>query len=131
MEMISTGDLAAMLATSTRRAQQVMAALEGLGFQIERDSFGGRRIPRPLALLVVQARERGEPLEGLLSMPEAAQYLRSHPAVALGEAVGEALYTLRQVRRALAALGASLPSWPPRWSWQELALEDPRQEGEA
>jgi len=129
-ETLTTSDLAALLGLTQRRAQQVMAALEGLGFQVERDQFGGRRIPRGLADLVLQLRDSGKPLEALLSMPEATQYLRVAPAVAVGEMIGEAVYTLRQVRRALSALGASLPSWPPRWSWQEGGLSDPREEGE-
>jgi len=129
-EHLTTSDLAALLGLTQRRAQQLMAALEGLGFALERDRLGARLIPRPLALLVARVREEGKGLEALLTMPEARPYLRASPSVALGEMVGVAFYTLRQVRKALALLGASLPSWPPRWAWQEAGLADPREEGD-
>jgi len=129
-EHLTTSDLAALLGLTQRRAQQLMAALEALGFQVQRDRFGGRLIPRGLGELVARVREEGKDLEALLSMPEARPYLGASPSVSLGEEIGRAVYSLRQVRKALATLGASLPSWPPRWAWQEAGLADPREEGD-
>jgi hypothetical protein len=130
-ETLSTSDLAALLGITQRRAQQLVSALEGLGFALERDQYGGRRVPVGLATLLAQLRDSGKPLEALITMPEAVQYLRSHPAVSLGEAVGLTLHSVGLVRRALAVLDRStpLPPWGGRSGWHEAGLEAPQDEG--
>jgi len=126
-EHLTTSDLAARLGLSLRRGQQLMAALEALGFQVQRDRYGGRLIPRGLVELVVRAREEGKDLEALLDLPEAWTYLRTHPGAALGEALGQVLHAVALVRRALAALDRSspLPPWGGRGGWEEAGLEAP------
>jgi len=125
---MSASDLAARLGVSLRRGQQLLAALEALGFQVQRDRFGGSLIPRPLALLVARVREESQDLEALLSMPEAWTYLRTHTGAALGEALGQTLHAVALVRRALAALDRSspLPPWGARGAWEEAGLEAPQ-----
>jgi len=126
-EWLATSDLAALLGVSARRAQQIVAGLEALGFQVQKDRYKGRLIPRGLAELVAKVREGGQDLEALLSMPEAWTYLRTHPGVALGEALGQTLHAVALIRRALAVLDRStpLPPWGARGAWEEVGLEAP------
>lgn len=129
METMGASDLAAFLGVTERRAQQVLRVLEAGGFAVERDAYGGRRIPEGLARLIGRLREEGKPLEALLREPEAAPFLRRKPEIALAEAVGESLHLLAQLRRALRALGrAYLPPWPPASSWYEAGLTPPQEE---
>lgn len=126
-EHLTTSDLAAMLGVSSRRAQQIVAALESLGFALEKGRYGERLIPRPLASLVARLREEGRDLEALLSDPQAWTYLRTHPGAALGEALGQVLHAAALVRRALGILDRSspLPPWGGREAWEAAGLEPP------
>lgn len=127
---MTASDLAARLGVSERRGQQIVQLLEGMGFAVERDAYGGRRIPRPLAEAVLRLREEGRPLRELLSLPELETLKVKDPGLAAAEALGEALHLMAQVRTALRALGrAYLPFWPPAWSWVERGLEAPQEEG--
>lgn len=129
-EWMTPSDLAARLGVSERRGQQIAQVLESLGFAIQRDPYGGRRIPPALAEAVVRLREEGRPLRELLSLPGLEALKAKDPGLSVAEGLGEALLLVAQVRTALRALGrAQLPFWPPAWSWVERGLEAPRGEG--
>jgi hypothetical protein len=125
-------EFAQLLGVGERRARQVIGQLEGLGFRLQVDAFGARRVPEALAVAVREAREWGRPLSGLVHQVElefwsgGAQERRALEA--LVEVMGE-LAVLREVVGALAgAVEAAGPFAFPPIDWRWVGVPRPRTE---
>lgn len=122
-EALSTTEVAARLGITERRAQQLARELRARGFRLEEGRYGGFSWPAGLVELVREHREKGMGLEALTQDPRAAQFRARPEALSLGLEVGEALFTLWGVRRALGTLArVPYPRWPGEWR-DEFARE--------
>jgi hypothetical protein len=126
---ITSGQLAKEAGISSRSGTDLLARLEALGFNLGRDLFGGRKLPRALADAVLDARRAGKPLEVLLGNP-ALNSLRGNKPDALDLLV-QARADLSTVRLVLAELVSSLEadgmSIQPWGGWEMVGVNNPTQ----
>lgn len=71
-----SAQLATVWGVSDRRVRTMLSELETLGFALEVDDYGARRVPVGLALAVQVVRSRGQALAALRGQPELAPYLK-------------------------------------------------------
>lgn len=78
-ETYRSAQLVALWGVSERRVRTILSELEALGFVLETDDYGARRVPIGLALAVQGARSRGQLLETLIGDLELAPYFKRAP----------------------------------------------------
>lgn len=121
--------LAVVWGVSDRQVRRILSELETLGFVLEPDDYGTRRVPVSLALAVQGARSKGQALSTLTDNPDLASYrkrgddalanlieLRTEVTI-LREVVGEVYRAIQQ--------GASNLSYRPM-DFKGLGVPDPR-----
>jgi hypothetical protein len=129
MTYITSGQLAKEAGVSNRSGTDILARLEALGFQLARDVFGGRKLPRVLADAVLEARRAGKPLEVLLGNPALNQFRGSKPDALdlLVQARGD-LSTIRLVVAELIGTlereGVEVQPWG---GWTMVGVQNPTQ----
>jgi len=72
---LRTAQLAPLWGVTDRRVRAILGELEGLGFLLETDEYGARRVPEALANAVKIARQAGRPLSTLRDREELRPYL--------------------------------------------------------
>jgi hypothetical protein len=129
---ITRGQLAKEAGVSPRSGTEILARLEALGFNLGRDLFGGRKLPRVLADAVLEVRRAGKPLEILLGNP-ALNSLRGNKPDTLDLLV-QARADLSTIRLVVAELVSSLEAdgvqVQPWGGWELIGSSNPTQ-GEA
>ncbi len=114
---------------SDRRVRTIMSELESLGFVLENDDYGARRVPEALALAVGICRDQKRPLAELRLEPSLEGYLKREPDP-LAELI-ELRADQAILRETLGAIwqALSLGSNPGAYrnvGWRFLGLPDPR-----
>jgi len=114
---------------SDRSVRKVLGELAALGFDLEPDDYGTRRVPEPLALSVAAYRRDGKPLAGLVSEPDLKRYLARDPdPLATVIELQTEVHILREVVgelcRAMQLDASPLAYRAP--DWRGLAVPDPR-----
>jgi len=126
MNDLRTAQLAATWGLSERNVRRILSELATLGFDLEPDDYGTRRVPAPLALAVGVYRNNGKPLAELVLEPELQRYLKreADPLAATIEMQTE-IHILREVLGELyRATNMDLSPMPP--DWRGLGVPDPR-----
>lgn len=129
VETLTTKKLAGVWGITERASRELTGKLEGLGFKLERDLFGGRRVPVELVDAVSRVRDANKPLEAVLSDPTVTKF-RQGRTDALG-AVIEARAELELVRGVLLCVIQGLEndgraSIAPSGGWAFAGLLDPK-----
>lgn len=126
MSELRTAQLAATWGLSDRRVRTILGELVTLGFDLEVDDYGGRKIPEALALAVGVYRSAGKPLAGLVNEPSLQLHLKreADPLASIIELQTE-VHILREVLGELyRATNMDLSPTPP--DWRGLGVPDPR-----
>ncbi len=71
--------LAVFWGVKDRQVRTILSELEVLGFALETDDYGARRIPVAVAMAVQAARSTSVPLAKLKGDPELAPYFKREP----------------------------------------------------
>lgn len=129
MNELRTAQLATIWGLSDRSVRKIMGELTALGFVLEVDDYGARRVPEPLALSVAAYRTAGKTLAGLVGEPDLKRYLK-HDSDPLSTAIElqTELHILREVVgevcRSMQLDASPLAYVAP--DWRGLAVPDPR-----
>lgn len=121
--------LAVLWGVSDRRVRTLMSELESLGFVLEQDDYGARRVPEALALAVGVCRDEKRPLAELRLEPSLERYLKREPDP-LADLI-ELRAEQAILRETLGAIWDALsmgthPSAYKGVGWRFLGLPDPR-----
>lgn len=129
MSELRTAQLAATWGLSDRSVRKILGELAALGFDLEVDDYGSRRVAEPLALAVEVYRANGKPLAELVHEPDLQRYLRrdTDPLATVIELQIE-LHILREVVgevvKAMQLDASPLAYAAP--DWRGLGVPDPR-----
>jgi len=129
MNELRTAQLAITWRLSHRQVRTILGELTALGFDLEVDDYGARRVPEPLALAVGMYRDAGKPLAGLVDEVDLQRYLRreADPLASVIELQTE-LHILREVVgevcKAMQMDASPLSYAAP--DWRGLGVPDPR-----
>ncbi len=126
MTELRTAQLANTWGLSDRSVRKILGELAALGFSLEPDDYGSRRVAEPLALSVAAYRDAGKALSGLVDEPDLQRYLNreADPLAAVIELQTE-VHILREVLGELyRATNLDLNPMPP--DWRGLGVPDPR-----
>lgn len=129
MTELRTAQLAATWGLSDRSVRKILGELAALGFALEVDDYGSRRVAEPLALAVWVYRDNGKPLAELVHEPELQRYLRrdADPLATVIKLQME-LHILREVVgevvKAMQLDASPLAYAAP--DWRGLGVPDPR-----
>lgn len=127
---ITSGTLATELGISNRQATETFAKLESFGFRMQRNPFGGRKMPRALADALIAVRAAKRPLESLLDDPTLAGFRRPDgPADSLAlliEARTDASVLRELIGKLIEGLESDGCQIEPPEGWRGAGLDDPR-----
>jgi hypothetical protein len=126
MTEMRTAQLAVTWGLSDRSVRKILGELTALGFELEVDDYGSRRVPDPLALAVGVYRDAGKPLAELVHEPDLQRYLRreADPLATTIELQME-LHILREVMGELYR-ATNMDLSPIPLDWRGLGVPDPR-----
>ncbi len=124
-----SAQLAVMWGVADRRVRVILSELESLGFALEQDDYGARRVPGELAEAVGVCRHQKRPLAELRLEPSLERYLKREPDPLADLIELRAEQTI--LRETLGAIwqALSLGSNPGAYKnvgWRFLGLPDPR-----
>lgn len=131
METLRTSQLVSLWGVGDRRVRAILAELEALGYKLEIDDYGGRRVPTRLADAVKTTRDDGYPLSSLLEDPRLRPTGSHDPkADSLGvllEVSGEVALLRETFGAVWEALRCGVGG-APRLDWRALGVPDPYRE---
>ena len=130
METLRTSQLVTLWGVGDRRVRAILAELEVLGYQLEVDDYGGRRVPAVLSNAVKAAREAGQPLNSLFDDPRlrpVAYTLEADPLSVLLELSAEVALLRETFGAVWEALRCGVAG-APRLDWRALGVPDPYRE---
>jgi DNA-binding GntR family transcriptional regulator len=132
MDHLTTSALANLWQLSERRVRQILGQLEALGFNLDIDLYGARRVPQPLAQAVKEAREAQQTLRTLMARQDLRPFHKTGQELEMIEMVLELRAEQAIFRETIGEIWNSVETGLRKAShyrdvdWDYLGLPDPR-----